>query len=167
VGGNKMPRFGRASKRQLQTCHPFIQDVFNEVIKKFDCSILQGIRSKEEQDLHFNSGKSKVQWPNSKHNVTPPDLSLAVDAVPYPIVWPDAEKLLKVSNNKSDFEKELKNYNKALGTFYVFGMIVLDTAKELGIDLRWGGDWDGDFNIKDQNFDDLPHFELRSTGIKK
>ena len=29
-----------------------------------------------------------------------------------------------------------------------------------GIPLRWGGDWDVDTELKDNDFDDLPHFEL-------
>jgi hypothetical protein len=28
------------------------------------------------------------------------------------------------------------------------------------VKLRWGGDWDSDKDTKDQNFNDLPHFEL-------
>ena len=30
--------------------------------------------------------------------------------------------------------------------------------------IRWGGDWDGDTDVKDQKFMDLPHFEL--IGVK-
>jgi len=30
----------------------------------------------------------------------------------------------------------------------------------MGIRLRWGGDWDGDTELDDNKFDDLPHFEL-------
>jgi peptidoglycan L-alanyl-D-glutamate endopeptidase CwlK len=26
--------------------------------------------------------------------------------------------------------------------------------------IRWGGDWDGDQDFRDQTFDDLAHFEL-------
>jgi hypothetical protein len=26
--------------------------------------------------------------------------------------------------------------------------------------VRWGGDWDGDFETKDNKFDDLVHFEI-------
>jgi peptidoglycan LD-endopeptidase CwlK len=33
-------------------------------------------------------------------------------------------------------------------------------AKELGIVLRWGADWDGDGDSKDETFVDSPHFEL-------
>jgi peptidoglycan L-alanyl-D-glutamate endopeptidase CwlK len=34
-------------------------------------------------------------------------------------------------------------------------------ASEEGVNVRWGGDWDGDRDIDDQTFDDLPHFEFR------
>ena len=30
----------------------------------------------------------------------------------------------------------------------------------LGVRLRWGGDWDSDLEVDDNDFDDLPHFEL-------
>jgi peptidoglycan LD-endopeptidase CwlK len=26
--------------------------------------------------------------------------------------------------------------------------------------VRWGGDWDSDYDLDDNKFDDLPHFEL-------
>ena len=44
--------------------------------------------------------------------------------------------------------------------FCLFAGVVLSTASQLGIKIRWGGDWDGDFDLKDQSFIDLPHFEL-------
>jgi hypothetical protein len=33
-------------------------------------------------------------------------------------------------------------------------------ASSMGIKIRWGGDWNGDWKVKDNHFDDLPHFEL-------
>jgi hypothetical protein len=30
----------------------------------------------------------------------------------------------------------------------------------MGIELRWGGDWSMDFEVKDNRFDDLVHFEI-------
>ena len=35
-----------------------------------------------------------------------------------------------------------------------------DSYEQMGIDLIWGGDWDGDTDLKDNAFDDLVHFEL-------
>ena len=69
----------------------------------------------------------------SKHNQEP---SLAVDVAPWPIDWNDSHR------------------------FYHFAGFVLGIAAALNIRLRWGGDWDSDFDLRDQTFFDLPHFEL-------
>ena len=31
----------------------------------------------------------------------------------------------------------------------------------MNINLRWGGDWNQDFQVNDNKFDDFPHFEVR------
>ena len=77
--------------------------------------------------------RSKVRWPNGKHNTVP---SMAVDVTPYPVVWDDRERQT------------------------LFAGFVLATAKVMGLGLRWGGDWSMDFQVKDNRFDDLVHFEL-------
>ena len=41
---------------------------------------------------------------------------------------------------------------------YAFAFSVM-----MDVTLRWGGDWDGDRDFKDQRFIDLPHFELVVT----
>ena len=33
--------------------------------------------------------------------------------------------------------------------------------RSMGVNLRWGGDWDQDFEVQDNKFDDFPHFEIR------
>ncbi|MDD5487050.1 MAG: M15 family metallopeptidase [Dehalococcoidales bacterium] len=35
-------------------------------------------------------------------------------------------------------------------------------AGELDVNIRWGGDWDSDGDVRDNNFNDLYHFELIS-----
>ncbi len=127
-----MPQFGKTSLEKLVTCHPDLQRLFNEVIKHYDCTILEGHRSNEDQLKAFNAGKSKIKS-GGKHNHLP---SLAVDVAPSPLDWKDKEK------------------------FYHFIGFVKATAIQLGIRIRCGGDWDGDNNLKDQTFFDLPHFEL-------
>lgn len=134
-----MPNFGTRSKNNLATAHPDLQRLFNEVIKHYDCAIICGHRIEEEQNKAFHEGRSKVQWPDGKHNKQP---SLAVDVVPWfatkpNIRWDDKYK------------------------FYHFAGYVQAMADKLGIDLRWGGDWDSDGELHDQTFFDLPHFELR------
>lgn len=128
-----MPIFSEKSKQRLDTCHPDLQKLFNEVIKHIDCSILCGNRGKEDQNKAFIDGKSKLKWPQSKHNSSP---SNAIDVVPFPIDWDDKNR------------------------FYFFAGFVLATAKNLNIRVRWGGDWNSDYNFKNENFLDFPHFEL-------
>tara|TARA_R100000655_G_scaffold13520_2_gene30538 strand:+ start:18224 stop:18622 length:399 start_codon:yes stop_codon:yes gene_type:complete len=129
-----MPRFGRRSKERLATCEKDLQMVFNEVIKYVDCSILEGHRSKDRQNALYEDGKTKVRYPNGRHNASP---SRAVDVTPYPVDWADRERQT------------------------LFAGFVLGVANQMGIELRWGGDWDQDFEVQDNKFDDFPHFELK------
>ena len=42
-----------------------------------------------------------------------------------------------------------------------FMLAYFERAKEMGIDIRCGADWDGDNRTKNQTFHDIVHFELR------
>ena len=134
-----MPRYSRLSQERLDTGHTAIRQVFNEVIKVFDCTILCGFRAEEEQDTAFVSGDSRCEWPNSSHNGLP---SLAIDAAPYYIQRP-----------------HVRWDSSSLTRWYYFGGVVVTIAHNLGITIRWGGDWDRDTYVRDQEFNDLPHFE--------
>jgi len=128
-----MPGYSERSKDRLLTCDPKLQVVFSEVIKHFDHTILEGHRDRESQNEKFRRGLSKLRYPDSEHNKEP---SKAIDAAPYPIDWEDRER------------------------FHFFAGFVKGIAAGLGIEIRWGGDWDSDTEVKDNRFDDLPHFEL-------
>ena len=84
-----MPKFGNKSKGKLSTCDKRLQEIFNEVIKYVDCSVIEGHRSEERQNRLFEEGKTKVTYPKGRHNAFP---SLAVDVVPYPVDWEDRER---------------------------------------------------------------------------
>ena len=129
-----MARFGKRSRNNLNTCDKRLQDLFNEVVKHFDCSVLVGYRGRNEQNTAYESGHSKVKWPNGKHNKKP---SFAVDVAPYPIDWEDRER------------------------FIYFGGFVKGCAYRMNIPLRWGGDWNSDTQLSDNIFDDLVHFEVK------
>lgn len=137
-----MPSFGRTSKTRLHECHPDLIRLFEAVVEYYDCTVLEGHRPESRQTEYFTSTpqRSKVPWPQSKHNSYP---SNAIDAAPWPI--PD--------NWGEDHMKDLVK-------FYEFAAIVRYEAARQGIRIRWGGDWDSDGNYKDQKFDDLVHFEL-------
>lgn len=128
-----MPTFSDQSKQKLLTLHPDLIKVMNEVIKHIDCVILCGHRSEAEQNKAVADGVSKLKWPKSKHNSLP---SRAVDVIRYPIDWPDTKG------------------------HYLFAGFVMGTAKSLGVNLRFGGDWNKNFKASDEDFLDLVHFEL-------
>jgi len=132
-----MPKFGTASTERLASCDARLQKLFNEVIKTFDCTVIEGHRTKEKQNEYFAQGKSKLKWPEGKHCADP---SLAVDVAPY-------------VNGKLSFNIQHCCF---------FAGYVLATAAHMGIDVRWGGDWDGDKEaMTDQTFQDLIHYEIR------
>ncbi len=137
-----MPRFSKSSMAKLKMCDPLLMSLFLEVIKHYDCIILETWRSKEKQNTLVDEGRSKVTWPNSKHNTTnnKPGMVKAVDVVPYPLDW--------------------SNSRKNIYRYYQFSGIVIGIALRMNIGIRWGGDWDRDFDFNDQNFNDLPHYEL-------
>jgi len=129
-----VPKFGRKSLKNLSTCDERLQEVFNEVIKTVDCSVLEGHRSKDRQNSLYAEGKTKLRYPNGRHNEYP---SRAVDVVPFPINWDDRER------------------------FHLFAGFVIGIAKSMGINLRWGGDWNQNWEVDDNKFDDFPHFEIK------
>jgi hypothetical protein len=83
----------------------------------------------------FENQVSKFRWPDSKHNRKP---ALAVDLQPYPRPTTDVKLCA------------------ALG--YIAGR-AWAIAREEGVTIRWGGDWDSDGDLTDQTFDDLFHLE--------
>ena len=66
-----MPKFSQSSLEKLKTCDSRLQDLFAEVVKHYDCQVLQGFRGQKEQDKAFAEGKSQKRWPNGNHNKLP------------------------------------------------------------------------------------------------
>jgi peptidoglycan L-alanyl-D-glutamate endopeptidase CwlK len=128
-----VPKYSNRSAIKLAQCDERLQWVFNRVVETFDNTILVGHRNQDAQDEMFDTGRSQLRWPNSKHNKLP---SQAVDVICYPIDWNDRERIT------------------------LFAGFVLGTATQMGILIRWGGDWDRDWKTSDNTFDDLVHYEL-------
>jgi len=128
-----MAHFGKRSREKLDTCDDRLKMLFDRVVEKFDCSVLEGHRDQARQDMLFDMEQSKVKFPNSRHNGFP---SRAVDVAPYPIDWENRER------------------------FVLFAGYVLGIAREMDLPIRWGGDWDQDWDTKETRFFDAPHFEI-------
>jgi peptidoglycan L-alanyl-D-glutamate endopeptidase CwlK len=140
-----MPSYSNRSLFKLKGCHDDLITLFKEIIKEYDNSILEGIRTPERQQELFAQGKSKLDGITkiSKHQITEyRDKSIAVDSAPWPIDWND------------------------LNRFYHYAGYVKGVADRLYYEgkmnhkIRCGADWDGDNSFKDQSFNDLAHFEL-------
>ena len=147
-----MPKFGKASLAKLNTCDNRLKQLMNAVIEEADIKIEYGHRTPEEQLALFKKGRvfKDGKWVKigatvtdkdgtarkSKHNHYP---SLAVDVLPYPFKgWKDLDQFIELNK------------------------VVMRKAKELGIEIVWGADWDGDGNIKEHSLQDYPHYELKA-----
>ena len=136
-----MNTFSETSKSRLKTCHRDLQMLFAHVIQEYDCTIVCGHRDKEAQDQAYDEGKSKLKYPNSKHNRIP---SWAVDAAPYELThidWSKSQMLFFAG--------------------YIKG--VADRLYRTGVishHIRLGADWNENNDIDDETFLDAPHFEI-------
>jgi peptidoglycan L-alanyl-D-glutamate endopeptidase CwlK len=79
---------------------------------------------------------SKTPWPTSKHNSFP---SRAFDFVP-------------VVDGKADWTN--------IQTFKDVAHHILMTSDLMGLNIRWGGDWNCN-GIEDDKWYDRPHIELK------
>lgn len=123
-------------------------------LSPIDFMVLEGVRTKEQCMINYGKGRTaaqvqakgvpakyaqpsaaKVTWLNnpfaSKHVS-----GKAVDLVPYPVDWQDLKK------------------------FDAIAKAMLQAAKELGVTIRWGADWDGDGKPRERGESDSPHFEI-------
>lgn len=133
-----MAKFGNTSRQRLSECNWALQKLMERVVQIRDISVVCGVRDKEEQNKMFDEGKSKLRWPDGNHNIIKPFLPVrAVDIVPWPEQYSDPMTMIHVAG------------------------IVLGVAAEMKIPIRWGGDWNMNEDLNDQNFVDLWHFELR------
>jgi hypothetical protein len=134
-----MASFSDHSERELETVHPDLELIHRHTIPAVDYRVTEGHRGKKRQNRLYREGKSEVQWPESGHNTDP---AMASDFAPWPIDWSDTKRFV-----------------------YVAGHLVMTAnrlyrAGEIKYLLRWGGNWDQDKALDDNQFDDLGHVEL-------
>lgn len=145
-----MYKLGRRSLNNLRDVDANLVKVVKRAIEitKQDFTVIEGKRSKEQCSINYGKGRTanecvkkgvdpkyarpsekKVTWVStplaSKHAT-----GRAVDIYPYPI------------NMKDNDPKKFVAINEAMQ----------QAAKELGVKINWGGNW--------QKSKDLPHFEV-------
>lgn len=147
IFGNKMNHWSRSSLYKLQSCHSDLVLIADRVLQIHDASVICGYRNKIEQNKALKDGFSKVEFPDSLHNVYP---SAAIDIGPY------------VAGKNVLYDPDHCRY--FAGIFMATANFLYETD-QVSHRIRWGGDWDGDNDQHDQSFNDLVHFEL--IGVRQ
>ena len=128
-----MYKFSQRSLDNLKNVDERLVRICNELIKRIDFAVIEGFRSLERQKEMYDKGFSKIDGisKKGKHNYSP---SLAIDIIPF-----------KKGHNPFDGSKESDIMFDNLAKEFK------QVAKELGINITWGGDW---------KFIDKPHFQV-------
>jgi peptidoglycan L-alanyl-D-glutamate endopeptidase CwlK len=136
---------------KLEGLHPKLASVVQRAGLHCDFRVVEGVRSDEQCYINYGKGRNasqcvaggcpgtyaqpelaKVTWLahalGSKHRKKPDGFGHAVDLLPAPYDWK--------------------------GGFDGLAKAMLEAAKELGIEIVWGGSW--------KKSPDRPHFELPS-----
>ncbi len=151
---------GAKSRAELKGVHPDLVRIVERAIEitTQDFSVHDGLRTEEEQKRYVAAGVSQTM--NSMHRTQSDGYGHAVDLVPF-------------INGKLRWEWP---------AIYPIASAVWQAAKELGVDIRWGGAWIDMRDIKSgtpgsmkaaveaygaarrkagrKAFTDGPHFEL-------
>ncbi len=152
-----------ASESKLVGVHPRLAAVVRQAvaISSVDFKVIEGVRSDEQAYINFGKGRTvaelqaagvpnaakyaapklaKVTWLrnplNTKHRKQADGYGHAVDLLPAPYDWKD------------------------LAPFDAVARAMLEAAKGLGVNIRWGADWDADGKPRERGETDSPHFEL-------
>ena len=128
-----MYKFSQRSLNNLKNVDERLVRICNELIKRIDYTVIEGFRTPERQKELYDKGFSKIDGisKKGKHNYSP---SLAIDIIPF-----------KKGHNPFDGSKESDIMFDNLAKEFK------QVAKELNINITWGGDW---------KFIDKPHFQI-------
>ena len=134
-------KLGTTSMLRLKEVKPILRKVVERAIQisTVDFLVSEGKRTLKRQTELYAQGRTspgkKVTWTmNSKHLTGD-----AVDLVPF-------------VDGKADWN-DLKKFDEVYKA-------MMAAAEELGVKLRYGGDWDGDGILREKGETDSPHFEL-------
>ena len=131
-----MPSFGKRSQERLRGVDSRLINVLNKVVKYFDVTVIEGVRSQDRQNELVAQGKSKTKF--GKHVE-----GKAVDIAPYPIDW----------QSRDDFHY--------LGGFVLGVASKMGIDIRWGGDWSDSSLSENARTTKDNSFDDLVHFEIK------
>lgn len=148
-----MNTFSARSMAHYQKLHPDLQKVADKVLEHRDCAITDSYRGDVEQQAAFDKGLSRAKPGQSKHNRLP---SEAMHLVPFPVPVPPDPNL----THQIDSAERARQAAAEWREYAFFAGRVLQAADDLGIRIRWGGDWNENDTTVDNHFNDLQHYEL-------
>jgi peptidoglycan L-alanyl-D-glutamate endopeptidase CwlK len=136
-------KFSTTSKNNLIGVHPDLVKVVERALElsSVDFKVVEGVRSPARQRMLYAQGRTTpgkiVTWTlNSNHFKKADGYGHAVDLLPAPYDW-----------------EETKPFDLVAKAMFAAG-------KELGVEIRWGADWDEDGNPRERGESDSPHVEL-------
>ncbi len=141
-------KFSRTSNERKATVHADLQRVLDEALRRspIDFGITEGHRTTERQQELFAIGRElrDGKWVEVSRRVT------------------NCDGVEKKSKHQSGEAVDLYAFVNGKASFdqahlALVAGVVLSTAKDMGVDIRWGGT----FGSKDLKGWDYPHFELR------
>lgn len=133
-----MFKLSKRSLQRLEGVHPNLVKVVHRAIElsEVDFGVLEGLRTKARQAELYAQGRTKpgkvVTWKMDSPHI----VGKAVDLIPYPLDWANT------------------------AAFDAIAVAMFKAAKELGVYIRWGADWDMDGKPRERGESDSPHFEL-------
>jgi peptidoglycan L-alanyl-D-glutamate endopeptidase CwlK len=118
------------SQERLKECHEKLQRLMRRVDEIYPIQVICGHRNEADQNKAFAEKKSKLKFPESKHNQKP---SLAVDVVPDPDRNPKTISWVDITQ------------------YEIMALAIEAAADELDIKIKLGRDF---------SFKDWPHVQL-------
>lgn len=137
----KQHSLGPTSRARLKGVHFQLVAVVELALKKctIDFSVVEGLRTKERQAQLYAQGRTApgpiVTWTLKSKHID----GLAVDLCPF-------------VNGKLDWTAG-KNFDAIAAAMF-------EAAKDLGVNVRWGADWNRNGTPRERGETDSPHFEL-------
>lgn len=132
--------FSARSRRNLQGVHPDLVRICERALglSSMDFTVVEGLRTIERQRALFAEGKSLTM--NSRHLPQPGGYGHAVDLYPF-------------YEGRVQVDAHFNAYRQ-------ISVAMFAAAKELGLRITWGADWNHNGRSDDERLVDSPHYQL-------
>lgn len=146
---------GARSLANLQNVDDRLVRVVKRAIEltSVDFTVIEGVRTREQCCVNYGKGRTAAEC--------------ADKGVPASYAKPSVAKVTWLNNPFASKHVAGKAVDllpstgwNNLASFDVVARAMQAAAKELGVSIRWGADWDKDGKPREKGENDSPHFEL-------